>query len=187
MSIRRPQACRPAFTIIELLIVCAIIVITAGVVIVVFGAARENARRSVCINNLRQIYGAIRMYCDDWNGTDPVVGVRMSYSRLGLPPIFQGERLDPYLKSRSVWRCINDPHDARVYPRSYAVCFHEDFMIPGVLPFPERIALCGDRIPLYGCPYHGYYQGVDFYNIILRWNGTVKGQNLIWPFTPCMD
>lgn len=187
MSGLRPVAAARSFTIVETLVACAIVIVTAATVMSVYAAVRENSRRSACVGNLHQIHCALRMYADDWDGIEPRLGVRMSFSKMGLPPIPQGERLDVYLKSRSVWRCLNDPHDPRVYPRSYGVCFHEDFMIPGVQPFPERVAECGDRIPLYACPYHGYDQGVDFGMIVLRWNGSARWRNVIWPFTACMD
>lgn len=176
-----------AFTILELMAVCAIAVVVAAMVVSVFAAVRENARRTRCVSNLRQIHRAIRMYADDWNGIEPQVGVKMSFSEVGLPPIPAGDRLEPYLKSRAIWRCPNDWRDPEIYYRSYHVAFHDDLMAPGGMPFPERIALCGDRYPLYGCPFHGALQGVDLGHIILRWNGSARWTNLYWPYTPCLD
>jgi len=43
------------FTLIELLVVIAIIAILAAVLFPVFGQARENARKSTCLSNMRQI------------------------------------------------------------------------------------------------------------------------------------
>ena len=44
-----------AFTLIELLVVIAIIAILAAILFPVFARARENARRSSCTSNLKQI------------------------------------------------------------------------------------------------------------------------------------
>ena len=46
---------RSVFTLIELLVVIAIIAILAAILFPVFGRARENARRSSCQSNLKQI------------------------------------------------------------------------------------------------------------------------------------
>ncbi len=59
------------FTLLELLIVISIISILAGLMFPLVMAARERARRTVCMNNLRQIAVAIAMYANDWDGRTP--------------------------------------------------------------------------------------------------------------------
>ena len=62
---------RPAFTLIELLVVIAIIAILAAILFPVFARARESARRSTCLSNLKQIGTATLMYLQDYDDTYP--------------------------------------------------------------------------------------------------------------------
>jgi type II secretory pathway pseudopilin PulG len=69
---------------IQLLVVIAIIGILAALLLPVLSAAKAKARRSTCLNNLRQISAGIRMYCDDASDTSPstTTGVWVSYKDL---------------------------------------------------------------------------------------------------------
>jgi prepilin-type N-terminal cleavage/methylation domain-containing protein/prepilin-type processing-associated H-X9-DG protein len=62
---------RRAFTLIELLVVIAIIAILAAILFPVFAQAREKARQSVCLSNLKQIGTALMMYTQDYDETLP--------------------------------------------------------------------------------------------------------------------
>lgn len=50
------------FTLIELLVVIAIIAILSSILFPVFARARENARRSSCSSNMRQLGLGFMMY-----------------------------------------------------------------------------------------------------------------------------
>jgi len=59
------------FTLIELLVVIAIIAILAAILFPVFARARENARKSNCQSNLKQMGTATTMYAQDYDETFP--------------------------------------------------------------------------------------------------------------------
>src|SRR5438128_8863640 len=108
---RRSQ--RFAFTLIELLVVIAIIAILAAILFPVFAQARERARMSACVSNMRQIGSALMMYVQDYDETYP-------YIRFHCPGgggALKGSRcyvwknaIRPYLKSAEVLACPSNPY-----------------------------------------------------------------------------
>jgi len=56
---------RSGFSLLELLMVIAIISILAALLLPTVSAAKAKARRTACMNNLRQINLGVRMYSDD--------------------------------------------------------------------------------------------------------------------------
>jgi len=60
---------RRGFTLIELLVVIAIIAILAAILFPVFARAREKARQTSCLSNVKQIVLAALMYCQDYDET----------------------------------------------------------------------------------------------------------------------
>jgi len=68
MNPTRPSRDRPsrraAFTLVELLVVVAVVALLLGILLPALGQARELARRSVCLSNLRQVHVAYFAYAD---------------------------------------------------------------------------------------------------------------------------
>jgi prepilin-type N-terminal cleavage/methylation domain-containing protein len=62
---------RRGFTLIELLVVIAIIAILAAILFPVFAKARDQARKTTCTSNMRQVGLALNMYVQDYDETLP--------------------------------------------------------------------------------------------------------------------
>src|ERR1043165_7882788 len=105
---------RRGFTLIELLVVIAIIAILAAILFPVFAQAREAARKTSCLSNLRQISMAAAMYTQDYEEVMPGPATR----RLGGPPATEysnywwgarwmtwPEKIIPYNKSVEIYTC----------------------------------------------------------------------------------
>lgn len=70
-SMRRHTTVEAAVTLIELLVVIAVIAILAALLLPALGRAKDAARRTACLNNLKQINLGIRMYADDQSDRAP--------------------------------------------------------------------------------------------------------------------
>lgn len=113
-SARQPS--RAGFTLIELLVVIAIIAILAAILFPVFARAREQARRSVCLSNMKQIGLALGMYLQDYEQTFPPGGPKAWEKGKNLLAI----QLNPYTKNDQIFRCPSD----RGYDKHLPTLFH---------------------------------------------------------------
>jgi len=82
----RCSSLKRAFTLVELLIVIAIIAMLIAILMPALGRAREQARQVKCASNIRQILYSISMYANDNKGKLPIPGQRL----------FAGFLKDPY-------------------------------------------------------------------------------------------
>jgi prepilin-type N-terminal cleavage/methylation domain-containing protein/prepilin-type processing-associated H-X9-DG protein len=89
-----------AFTLIELLVVIAIIAILAAILFPVFARARENARRSSCQSNLKQIGLGIMQYTQDYDERMPLAEYTTPFTTTPWHYVVQ-----PYVKSYQLFRC----------------------------------------------------------------------------------
>ena len=89
---------RRGFTLIELLVVIAIIAILAAILFPVFAKAREKARQSSCLSNLKQIGLATLQYVQDYDERLPAM------QRIGRTITVQTQVM-PYMKSEQILVC----------------------------------------------------------------------------------
>ncbi len=99
-SLSRQQNRFQAFTLIELLVVIAIIAILAAILFPVFARARENARRSSCQSNLKQIGLGILQYVQDYDERFPKIAFVA-----GSVPYGWADAIQPYVKSTQLFKC----------------------------------------------------------------------------------
>lgn len=112
---------RRAFTLIELLVVISIIAVLAAILFPVFSRARENARRTSCLNNAKQIGLGAMMYAQDYDGhlmssfLSNSDGIREfvypngNTSTVGTWYL----QLHPYVKSWQVYNCPSADDDLK--------------------------------------------------------------------------
>ncbi|MHB0998599.1 MAG: type II secretion system protein [Armatimonadota bacterium] len=110
------------FTLIELLVVIAIIAILAAILFPVFAKAREAARATTCLNNIKQLATSLQMYISENDMTYPVydntkAGDPMTYtsfsmyvpgdaaSKAYVQNYSYMSQLMPYVKSKKIFAC----------------------------------------------------------------------------------
>jgi len=101
-SVASRATSKSAFTLIELLVVIAIIAILAAILFPVFGRARENARRSSCMSNMKQLGLGMTQYTQDYDERLPMLflGTNNTPSQVTWRYMIY-----PYVKSTQVFFC----------------------------------------------------------------------------------
>ncbi|HEY0110726.1 MAG TPA: DUF1559 domain-containing protein [Fibrella sp.] len=119
------------FTLIELLVVIAIIALLAAILFPVFARARENARKSSCANNLKQIGVGMLQYQQDYDETTVPGIIDVPGGLVGWVQIIQ-----PYVKSTQSFQCPSDSYRGTnngsllaTPPEPYAPRFHSSYAL----------------------------------------------------------
>lgn len=123
------------FTLIELLVVIAIIAILAAILFPVFARAREKARQTSCLSNMRQIGMAIEQYKMDYAGRYPWSGYTGT-------SVGWYDFVEAYIGNREAIRCPSNPNWQ--YGYSYNIQFG---YTPGDQWDPIRSGLIYDGFP----------------------------------------
>ncbi|MCG3147110.1 MAG: hypothetical protein PCFJNLEI_00547 [Verrucomicrobiae bacterium] len=134
-----------AFTLIELLVVIAIIALLAALLLPSLRSARGTARRSACLNNLRQITVGLLAYTDDYQGFLPPY----RHDSLGNYWYLWMHRLtrDGYLGASANWNNNGN------YPKGVWRCPSERYA-PGDGPYPLNNGWKGSHYGLNGAVFH---------------------------------
>ena len=106
-KVMKPRPKSDGFTLIELLVVIAVIALLAAILFPVFSRARENARRTSCSSNLKQLGLGIMMYCQDYDEQLPTGQMTGEKLGTGWAGMFY-----PYVKNAQVYRCPSDTKTA---------------------------------------------------------------------------
>jgi prepilin-type N-terminal cleavage/methylation domain-containing protein/prepilin-type processing-associated H-X9-DG protein len=98
---------RRGFTLIELLVVIAIIAILAAILFPVFAKAREKARQSSCLSNVKQLTLAMLSYAQD---SDEVMPRNVTSSTGGATYTIAWDQfaVQPYIKNTQILKCPSD-------------------------------------------------------------------------------
>jgi prepilin-type N-terminal cleavage/methylation domain-containing protein len=110
----KPRRPFRAFTLIELLVVIAIIAILAAILFPVFAQAREKARMSTCISNMRQCANAVMMYVQDYDETFPYIRFHGASAAKGAHTYVWKNAIAPYLRNIDVLSCPSNPYGRTV-------------------------------------------------------------------------
>jgi prepilin-type N-terminal cleavage/methylation domain-containing protein/prepilin-type processing-associated H-X9-DG protein len=123
------------FTLIQLLVVIAIIGILVAILVPVLARAKASALKAICASNLYQIGKALHMYAKDWDGYAPPYTTQAAASRESLEEVNSGRRkpgdpgyrewydeqhrptgkelraaYEPYVKDNATWFCPAQPY-----------------------------------------------------------------------------
>ena len=109
---------RKGFTLIELLVVIAIIAILAAILFPVFARAREKARQTSCLSNIKQLGLGALMYAQDYDERMMPRYYRYDPAVAGGPN-WCDHLLQPYVKNTQIIRCPSTEERSYGYAQDF--------------------------------------------------------------------
>ncbi|HVK05305.1 MAG TPA: DUF1559 domain-containing protein [Armatimonadaceae bacterium] len=154
---QNPPRRSAGFTLIELLVVIAIIAILAAILFPVFAQAREKARQTSCLSNLKQLGLAFAQYTQDYDETLPdwVFGYGVNGTQATWDVALQ-----PYVKSSQILACPSDVYSQEVTVGAYGgATVQRSYTMPrnisepgrpdAAIPAPSKTILLTERTGCY--------------------------------------
>ena len=114
MTVKEDFLKRRAFTLIELLVVIAIIAILAAILFPVFAQAREKARQTACLSNMKQAGLSVTMYREDFDAHYP-----RGYGNGGTDVVGWADAIQPYAKNIQFLFCPDVTNKQSTNPATY--------------------------------------------------------------------
>ena len=105
------------FTLVELLVVIAVVAMLAALAFPVFQRTTEGGRATACVSNLRQLGAGLRLYLGEHNMVMPVL--KAGRASLADEVAVIDNTLDKYLHDQSVFECPSDDIWAATTGTSY--------------------------------------------------------------------
>ena len=189
---------RRGFTLIELLVVIAIIAILAAILFPVFAKAREKARQTSCLSNVKQLALSWMMYAQDYD--ECVVATHMPpvgapdrtdmwvYAANSDPTRKIGSRLMPYCKNEQLFVCPSEPTSLWSYGMNYYLASYARATCGSAGPSgygyggASLASICrpAEILVMADARYNCYYLGNAYYpNYTFRSPGYVCGAHVI--------
>lgn len=151
---------RKGFSLVEILVVLFIVAIVAAIIFPVFSRAKDQAKNTVCVSNLRQVYAAMKLYESDNDGYPFSTGA---------------SSLSPAYLSTPLY-CYN-PFDKRMKADYYIYGRRTETDLLGA-EYNACREVRGNKFPVAADPFHGdiksgYQTGSRFY-LLIRETGNVE-------------